>query len=364
MKINKWVNEITRIKIARNNKTENLRLDCAERMYNYEDKFFNEFLGTLTQEDFITYPSYQEYDDLRQKIADYVGVEIVNVSLGTGSDACIKDIIQVTCAEGSEIVAAAPCFPMYFVYGDTFGANFVKVPYNEEGTFELDSYRRAITDRTRLVILTNPNSPYGDYRPAEEIDSLCQYLEERKIIFLIDEAYVDFAPGSCIELIQKYKNVVISRTFSKAWGAAGIRTGYLLANENLIESISKVQLTYPVTGVSVKFASFLLDNHEKIEEYAAATARDRDLLCALLEESGYDVLRAQTNTIHFHEKDGDNQKTISILEEYGVAFKSGGKLTGTMVRVPTDNRDTWIRLSLGPGIHEAPFIKEILRHRT
>lgn len=360
VKINKWINDVIRIKIARDNKTENLRLDCAERMYNYDKKFFRSFLKTLTQEDFITYPSYKEYDELKQKIADYIGLEIDNISLGTGSDSCIKDLIQVTCADGSEIIASSPCFPMYFVYGDTFGAKFVKVPYNEDGTFELSSYMESVTDETRLVILTNPNSPYGEHRTAEEIEPLCKFLEDRGIIFLIDEAYVDFAPSGCIDLVKKYNNVMISRTFSKAWGAAGIRTGYLLANSELIELISKVQLTYPVTGVSVKFASFLIDNHKKVEEYAQATVRDRDKLCKMLEKAGYDVLSAQTNTIHFHEKDGDNQKTIEILEKYGVAFKCGGKLTGTMVNVPMDERGTWIRLSLGPGIHKTAFMREIL----
>lgn len=360
MKINRWINDVVRIQIARPNKSEYLRLDCAERMYNYEDKFFSEFMSTLTQEDFITYPSYKEYNDLKQKIADYIGVEANNVTLGTGSDSCIKDLIQVTCSEDSEIVSSTPCFPMYFVYGDTFGANFVKVPYGSDGTLDLEGFRQAVNEKTRLVILTNPNSPYGDYKTPGEIESLCKFLEERGIIFLIDEAYVDFSQGSCVEFIKKYKNVVVSRTFSKAWGAAGIRTGYLVASAPLIELVSKVQLTYPITGVSVKFASFLLDNYEYIENYARQTAQDRDELCSLLRNSGYDVVPAETNTIHFHESNGDNQKTISILESHGVAFKCGGKLTGTMVRVPMDDRGTWIRLSVGPGIQDAPFIKEIL----
>ena len=364
MKINEWIKDIVRIKIARPNKSEGLRLDCAERTINYDEKLFSQFLNTLTQEDFITYPSYSDYEELKEKIARRTGLQSSNITLGTGSDACIKDLIQLTCTRGSEIVSAVPCFPMYFVYGETFGAKFVKVLPNDHGAYELTDFMEAVTDETRLVILTNPNSPYGEHRSPASIEPLCKFLEERNIVMLIDEAYVDFSPGGCLELVKRYKNVLISRTFSKAWGAAGIRVGYLIANEALIELVSKIQLTYPLPGVSVKFASFLLDNHEEVETYIENTMRDRDTLCDLLERANYDVLRSHTNTIHLHEKEGDNSATIAILQKHGVAFKHGGALTGTMVSVPNDERGSWIRLSLGAGIQDTPFIKEILEKES
>ena len=163
--------------------------------------------------------------------------------------------------------------------------------------------------------------------------------------------------------MKKYKNTIISRTFSKAWGAAGSRAGYLVADEGLINLVSKVQTTYPITGAGIKFISFLLDNREEVEKYVEQTIKDRDLLCDLLENAGYDVLRSHTNSIHLHESKGDNQETIGILDKHGVAFKCGGRITGTMVNVPGDSRTTWVRLSVGPGIQDTEFIKEILEDR-
>ena len=93
-----------------------------------------------------------------------------------------------------------------------------------------------------------------------------------------------------------------------------------------------------------------MDNIDDVKEYTEKTIRDRDTLCDMLESSGYDVVRAHTNSIHFHESGGDNSKTIDKMKNAGFAFKSGSTKTGTPVRVPGDNRDTWIRLSVGPKI--------------
>lgn len=361
MKINQWIKSIVRVRVPRNHNHENLRCDYAERLNNYSQKFFEDFLSTVSQEDFITYPSYKDYQHLKEQIGKNVGVSAENILLGTGSGACIKDLIHVTCEQGSNIVSSSPCYPMYFVYGETFEADFIRIPYEDNGSFGLSSIMEAVNYRTRLVILTNPNSPYGDYRDPSELEPLCEFLEAQNIILLIDEAYVDFAPSHCLDLLEKYKNVIISRTFSKAWGAAGTRIGYLISNRTLIDLVSRVQLTYPVTGIGLKFILFLLKNSDEIKKYAKTTIKDRDTLCDMLEHAGYDVLRSHTNTIHFHEKHGDNQKTIDILTKHGVSFKSGQMTTSTPVSIPGDKRSTWIRLSVGPNIHNFDFIKEIIK---
>ena len=360
MRINKWIFDVVRMKIARLNKSEVTRLDCAERTTNFSQSFFEDFLDKLNQEDFITYPSYAEYGQLEHKISEYLGFNPENISLGTGSDACIKDLIQVTCNQDSEILSMSPCFPMYFVYGDTFGTGFKKVPYEDFEETGMSAFIDRITDKTSLVIFTNPGSPFGYYKTPQEVEVLAKACKEKGIILLIDEAYAEFAPGDCLDLVHDYNNVLVSRTFSKAWGAAGARVGFVVGSQNLIETISKVKLTYPITGASVKFVSHLLDNAEEIEDYALQSIRDRDELCDLLEENGYDVVRSHSNTIHFHESYGDNSKTIEILDKHNVSFKCGGRKTGTSVSVPGDERTSWIRLSIGPMIQYTDFVREII----
>ena len=140
MRLNDYIHDVERMKIARKSKKQFTRLDCAERIFDYNEKLFQDFISTLTQEDFITYPSYAEYAVLEDKMAKYLGVNQNNVSLATGSDSCIKDLIQITCTEGSEILSVSPCFPMYFVYGFGFGAKFTGIDYLEFKEKGVDAY--------------------------------------------------------------------------------------------------------------------------------------------------------------------------------------------------------------------------------
>ena len=133
----------------------------------------------------------------------------------------------------------------------------IGVEYPNTTTFSLESLMETVNDKTRLVVIANPNSPIGDYKTIDEVREVCKFLNDKGIIFLIDEAYVDFSPGTMLPLIYEYENIVISRTFSKAFGAAGIRVGYLLGSKKLISMVTKAQLTYPLSGASVKFALFL-----------------------------------------------------------------------------------------------------------
>jgi len=356
-KINKWIAGINRIFIPRLTKESNKRFDMAERITNFPEQLYQEFLKTLRQEDFIAYPSYAEYDSLKEKIANYNKLKSNNVFLSTGSGACIKALLEVTMNPGYNVVSPTPSYPMYGIYGNILGGEHISVPYKNK-IFSLDDLMEAVNENTRLVIMSNPLSPIGDYKTINQLRKVCDYLKEKNIIFLIDEAYVDFGPGTAVSLVNEYDNVVISRTFSKAFGAAGIRVGYLLANSKLIQLITKVQLTYPLSTISVKFAEFLLDNINEVKKYINDSKQSRDDLCDMLESRGYDVIRSHTNSVHFHERDGDNLKTIAKLKNNGLAFKSGNMKTGTIVKIPTDDRKTWIRLSTGPEINK--IIERIL----
>lgn len=350
MKYNKHIDLINRMFIPRPTREVNKRFDMSERTINFSNNFFSRFIETITQEDIITYPSYADYENLKKDIAIHNDVEIDNVYLSTGSDVCIKSLCEMTMQPGLNIVSNVPCFPMYGIYASFYGAKHVGVEYLDTTTFSLEHLMNSVNDKTRLVVVANPNSPIGDYKTLNELREVSEFLNKRGIIFLIDEAYVDFSPGTVLPLIHEYENVVISRTFSKALGAAGIRVGFLLGNKKLIEIVTKVQLTYPISGTSLKFASFLLNNFDEVDDYIYQSIIGREKLCDFLESINYDVIRSHTNSIHFHESKGNNSETISKLRNAGLSFKSGDKKTGTPVKIPGDDRDTWIRLSVGPKI--------------
>jgi histidinol-phosphate aminotransferase len=360
MKYNSWIKDIKRMFIPRPTKEENRRFDMAERTFSFPKDYFENFMDTLSQEDLITYPSYAEYDSLKDDIATYNNVDRSNVYLSTGSGACIKSLCEITMNTNSNVVSPIPCYPMYGIYGRIFGGKHIGVEYDNSTVFDLDKLIDSINENTTLVVISNPFSPIGEYKTIDEIRKLCEVCYDKDIILLIDEAYVDFSPGTLLPLIKEYNNVVISRTFSKAFGAAGIRVGYLLGSRKLIDVVTKVQLTYPLSNVSVKFASYLLNNSDEVDSYSNKTIIARENLCKILFSGGYDVINSHTNSIHFHEKNGDNSGTVDVMNGYGLAFKSGDTKTGTPVTIPGDDRRTWIRLSVGPDIDKMDFVGDIL----
>ena len=360
MKYNHWIDSVKRMFIPRPTKEENKRFDMAERTFSFPKEYFDKFMDTIVQEDFITYPSYAEYDSLKDDIARYNDVDMSNVYLSTGSGACIKSLCEITMNPTYNVVSPVPCYPMYVIYGRIFGGEHIGVEYDDFIIFDLNKLIDNINTNTRLVVISNPFSPIGEYKTIDEIRELCRVCAGKDIILLIDEAYVDFSPGTVLPLINEFDNVVISRTFSKAFGAAGIRVGYLLGSQKLIEVVTKVQLTYPLSNVSVKFASYLLNHWDEVATYAYYTILGRDNLCKLLSGGGYDVINSHTNSIHFHEATGDNSETVDVMNSYGLAFKSGSTKTGTPVMVPGDDRKTWIRLSVGPDIDKMSFVGDII----
>ena len=360
MKYNNHIDSINRLFLPRPSKEANKRFDMAERTFNFPAEYFNKFMNTIVQNDFITYPSYAEYNSLKDDIAVYNNMDRSNVYLSTGSGACIKSLCEITMNSDSNVVSPVPCYPMYGIYGKMFAGEYIGVEYDDSATFDLGKLIDNINDKTKLVVISNPFSPIGEYKTIDEVRKLCKVCADKDIILLIDEAYVDFAPETILPLVNEFDNVVVSRTFSKAFGAAGIRVGYLLGSKKLIDVVTKVQLTYPLSNVSVKFASYLLKHSDEVARYAKDTIKGRDNLCMLLSKNGFDVQNSHTNSIHFHESDGDNSRTVGIMNKYGLAFKSGDAETGTPVMVPGDDRKTWIRLSVGPDIDKMDFIGDIL----
>ena len=137
MKFNEWVNNIKRLRINRLNVKEYKRLDFAERTENFDNKFFENFIKSIKQEDLITYPSYKNYLEIRKLIAKNNQSKLENVYFDSGSDACIKNFIHLFCKKNSNIISSTPCFPMYKIYSDFYQSKFIGVKYDKNFNFDL-----------------------------------------------------------------------------------------------------------------------------------------------------------------------------------------------------------------------------------
>ncbi len=349
LKCKPWLNNIIRIPNPKVKRHNSIRLDRSERVVRFSEEFFNTFIKSITQEDIMAYP---ETDALINRLCEYHRVSEDNIFLAPGADAGIKSFFEIAVSPGDEVIITEPSFPMYSVYTNLFNAKVVKVPYISRTNLDFNMLIDSINQNTNLLTIANPNSPIGDYIETDNIEEVVKKSAIYNIPVLIDEAYCEYSPGTAIKLIDKYENIGILRTFSKVFGGAGIRVGYVIGNKELIGKLYKFRLMYEVNQIGVKFAVYALDHMDIALEYAEDIKKERSIIVKRLLDSGYDVIPSHTNWIHFH---GGvlNIKVIEVFNKHKVLFKTDS-------RIPYDNKKDWIRLNIGPGLSNTPYMLDII----
>jgi len=235
---------------------------------------------------------------------------------------------------------------MYKVYSELYQCEYFGIPHEKDYTISMEKILSNITHDTNLVILANPNSPMGEYKSFDEI----RILLEQDVMVLIDEAYIEFTDNeSMIQYIDEYPNLLVTRTFSKGFGAAGCRVGMTFGHKDTIELLSKFRQMYEITGVSMKYCEFLLNNHTLVDTYIQEVKEEKKELVSMLK--GYDVIDSNCNWIHFNTTD-DNLKTKQIFDKHKVLVK--------YCELPHDDRKNWCRLTIQPNITRQDFIKELI----
>ena len=319
-------------------------LNQSERSQPIPHSYYTKFIRSLTHEDFAYYPNTKNF---KEKICEFYNIKTENLFLSDGSDIGIKSIFETFTTCGN-IVTSEPSFPMYQVYSSLYNCQYKGIHYDVD-TLELsiDKMLEFVDDDTNLIVLANPNSPIGDYKTIDEIKPLL----DTGIPTLIDEAYIEFSENeSFIKYIDDYPNLIVTRTFSKGFGAAGCRVGMTFSNPHYIENISKFRQMYEITGVSLKYCKFLLDNHHLVDIYCKEVVEEKKKVVSMLKN--YEVIDSQCNWIHFNNQD-DNKKTKEILEKHKVLVK--------YCKVhPYGFRDNWCRMTIQPGLSEQEFFKELV----
>ena len=319
-------------------------LNQSERSQPIPQHYYTEFIKSLTHEDFSYYPNTKNF---KEKICNFYNVKPKNLFLSDGSDIGIKSIFETFTTCGN-IVTSEPSFPMYQVYASLYNCQYKGIHYDVDLLeLSIDRILEFVDDDTDLIILANPNSPIGDYKTFKEIKPL---LDTGKMV-LIDEAYVEFSKNeSFIKYIDDYPNLIVTRTFSKGFGAAGCRVGMTFAHKDTIEPISKFRQMYEITGVSLKYCEFLLNNHHLVDTYIKEVVEEKKKVVSMLKN--YEVIDSQCNWIHFNNQD-DNKKTKEIFEKHKVLVK--------YCKVhPYGFRKNWCRMTIQPKLSEQEFFKELI----
>lgn len=211
---------------------------------------------------------------LRTALGTYTGCRPEQILLGNGSDELIELICRVLLRPGDRVVICPPTFSLYALAARTAGAEIVEAHRNSQLTTDHQALVTLIDANTKIVFLCSPNNPTGDSLSEAQLRSILH----RGALVVLDEAYAEFSGVSYMALISEYENLIILRTFSKAFGLAGLRIGYGVFPERLVAPISTAKLPYNVNAAAQMVALAALGDRTWVEQHAALIRKERDRL--------------------------------------------------------------------------------------
>jgi histidinol-phosphate aminotransferase len=235
-------------------------------------------------------------------LAQRHGIGGDHIAVSAGSIVLLDQIIRAWCDPGDEVVTPWRSYEAYPIIVGLAGAHMVGVPLDGDHSLDAAALCAAVTPRTKVVLICNPNNPTGTALSPAELDALLDALPKR-VLVVLDEAYCDYSgdaksvAASPAARLARHGNLVILRTFSKAWGLAGLRLGYAIASPRIVAAIHAVAPPFPLPGIALAAGISALGDEDAVAARVARNATERTRLLAGLAKSGLPVVRSAANFV-------------------------------------------------------------------
>ena len=269
---------------------------------------------------------------LVEAIASRFDVPPECIALGTGSVAVCGQIIASAAGPGDEVLYAWRSFEAYPIWTQIAGATSVQVPLLPDERHDLESMAAAITDRTRVVFVCNPNNPTGQVVTNEELEAFLDRVPD-DVIVVLDEAYREFIAGDDVPdgmlLFRRYPNVVVLRTFSKAYGLAALRVGFAVAHESVAEALRKTATPFGVSSIAEEAALASLRAEDELLQRVRSLVAERERVSGALRAQGWSVNRTEANFVWLRLGD----QSVAFAEECEAAGITVRAFAGEGVRI-------------------------------
>jgi histidinol-phosphate aminotransferase len=251
-----------------------VKLDLNENFAAAIDVMKNLLLDACRDIDIRLYPP--PYGGMAIKaISDFLGFSESEISVGNGADEVLDLLMKVFVKKNSKVLVVEPTFPMYNYFTQLYGGRKVTALLRPNFELDIDAILKKIGKETRLLILCSPNNPTGNQLKKEDIKRV---LQEFNGVVVVDEAYVDFAGYTVIDWVRNFDNLVVLRTFSKAFGLAGIRFGFFVSNKSIVEYVKKVTSPFNVNIVTQRLIALALENWNYFKERIQYVINEREWL--------------------------------------------------------------------------------------
>lgn len=295
------------------------------------------------------YPDYYEVD-LCESLGVYLGFEPEWICVDNGSGTLLQDLVRIVCDADDEVLYCTPTFAAYEIDVKLAGAKPVTCPLDSSYTFDLDAMLAAITPKTRMILICNPNNPTGTYLAADAIGAFVSRVPN-DVLVVIDEAYHDFerkeALDASLALPRSHDNVVLLRTFSKAFGLAGMRIGYCIAAPYLIDAINKTVAEFSVSTPAQAAALACLKpaTLKVIERRVEEIVENRELLEKGLEQAEISFIPSSSNFVMLPCE--ENMALFNALKSRGIITRPFDSPRGIRITIGTLEQMKLVAEALG-----------------
>lgn len=289
---------------------------------------------------------------LKNKLSEKFDVDKDQILLGNGGEELIKLIGMTVINEGDEAIMAEPSFSLYEIAVKHMGGEAIKIPLTKDFKHDFEKFVDAITDKTKIIFVCNPNNPTGNIMTKAEVDYLVDNIPD-DVFLVMDEAYFEFAiknedyPNG-MDILKKRKNTIVLRTLSKVAGIAGVRIGYGFTNPEFVTQMSKAKGVFNVNRIAQAAAVAALEDDEHIEKTVKLNYDSLKLLTDYFDEKGFNYAIPNANFI-FVDLEVDSHMIFDELQKKGLIIRPGFLW----------NKDTFIRISTGTIEQTEELLKEL-----
>ena len=283
--------------------------------------------------------AWKELFGLVDQIAEYEGVDAENIFMGPGSSDILEKTSMVLFQNGGNVISGDPAYMSLIKVAEATGATWKSIPLLDDWSHDLDAMEAAIDADTQLIYICNPNNPTGSITDSANLRDFCSRVSERVTVF-VDEAYLEFMEGgmknSMAPLVKEGKDLIVTRTFSKIHGMAGLRVGYAVASTKSLEKLKKITRGgMGISHPSVYAAKASMDDMEFLERSKVLNTESRNYTIAGLKSQGFDPVPSSTSFVIFP------------IEMEGKSFLDAMYAQSVAIRSFQFKERDWCRVSMG-----------------
>ena len=329
------------------NLAKGLRLDRNEKVDIWPKNFLKNALKGKPSSFFSTYP---EISNLYKKIAKFNKVSEEQILITSGIDGSIKNLLSLITKPKDIIAVLSPTYAMYQVYSNIFQLNLYKIGYNKDYNIKQNEFDRFFKKKPKILFLPNPNQPVENTFDLIFVKKIAEKCKKIGCFLVVDEAYYHFGAKTALPLLKKFDNLIILRTFSKAFGVPSIRAGYTISTKKNMEILSKARIAHELSSVSIAIAEYLLDNFKMVKRGISKIKQSRKYIKKILDKIGLKNRSQYGNYILIKFRSSTEASSVVKFLRKKLIYVKGP------YQKPWDN---YINISIGPIDVMKPFLKQI-----